>query len=124
MASGPLSEKSDYEMFSRPYPKISSKIKITSKLDSCAQACLWSKRDLIPVSLGLNAANKSSIKIDGAILARINSVVDSKEYSCATMVYISPSCQGFFMSMETMLDLDLFKRFSKPHPYATCNRLS
>ena len=75
---------------------------------------------MIPVSLGLSAANKSSIKIDGAILVRITAVVDGKQHSCATMVYISPSCQGFFMSMETMLDLDLFQTFTKPQA-ADCN---
>ena len=125
--------RKDYAEFSRPCPKINNNIKITSKLDSCAQTCLWSKEeflsagfkeeDLIPVSLGLNAANKSSIKIDGAILARINAVVDGKEHSCATMVYISPSCQGFFMSMEAMLDLDLFRTFNKLHPSANCSML-
>ena len=44
----------------------------------------------MPVSLGLNAAKKSSIKIDGAILATINAVVDGKEHFCATMAKIRP----------------------------------
>ena len=111
--------RKDYTEFSRRCPRGPNKIRVAAKLDSCAQACLWSKKefflagfreeDLIPLSLGLSAANKSSIIIDGAILVRINSVVDGKQHSCAAMVYISPSCQGFFMSMETMLDLDLYE---------------
>ena len=122
--------RKDYTDFSRCCPQVPSKISVAAKLDSCAQTCLWSKKeflsagfkeeDLIPVSLGLSAANKSSIKIDGAILVRITAVVDGKQHSCATMVYISPSCQGFFMSMETMLDLDLFQTFTKPQA-ADCN---
>ena len=122
--------RKDYTDFSRSCPQVPSKISVAAKLDSCAQTCLWSKKeflsagfkeeDLIPVSLGLSAANKSSIKIDGAILVRITAMVDDKQHSCATMVYISPSCQGFFMSMETMLDLDLFQTFAKPQA-ADCN---
>ena len=114
--------RKDYTDFSRSCPQVPSKISVAAKLDSCAQTCLWSKKeflsagfkeeDLIPVSLGLSAANKSSIKIDGAILVRITAMVDDKQHSCATMVYISPSWQGFFMSMETMLDLDLFQTFN------------
>ena len=122
----------DYTGFSRRCPQVPNKLSVAAKLDSCAQTCLWSKKeflaagfreeDLIPVSLGLSAANKSSIKIDGAILVRINAVVDGKQNSCAAMVYISSSCQGFFMSMETMLDLDLFQIFNKPQS-AGCNML-
>ena len=110
--------RKDYSDFSRPCPQISRPIKTVSKLDSCAQSCLWSRKeflaagfkteDLIPVSLNLSAANKSSIKIDGAILIRINVTVDGEDRSCATMVYVSPSCEGFFMSLEAMLDLGLF----------------
>jgi len=113
--------RKDYSDFSRPCPQIPNYIKVVAKLDSCAQSCLWSKKeflaagfkeeDLIPVSLGLNAANKSSIRIDGAILVRLDVTVDGQNHSCATMVYISPSCEGFFMSLEAMLDLDLFHTF-------------
>ena len=83
--------RKDYTGFSRRCPQIPNKISVAAKLDSCAQTCLWSKKeflsagfkeeDLIPVSLGLSAANKSSIKIDGAILVQINSVVDGLHQS-------------------------------------------
>ena len=110
--------RKDYVEFSRPCPKVSS-FNVVAKLDSCAQSCLWSKKeylnagfkeeDLIPVSLGLKAANKSSIEIAGAILVRLNVEVNKEIHSCATMVYISPSCEGFYMSLEAMLDLDLLQ---------------
>lgn len=113
--------RKDYSDFSRPCPQIPNNVKVMAKMDSCAQSCLWSKKeffaagfkedDLIPVSLGLSAANKSSIKIDGAILVRLAVTVNGQNHSCATMVYISPSCEGFFMSLEAMLDLDLFQTF-------------
>lgn len=124
--------RKDYSDFSRPCPQIPNKINVVAKLDSCCQSCLWSKKeflaagfeekDLIPVSLGLNAANKSSIKIDGAILIRLNVTVNKKEISCATMVYISPSCDGFFMSLEAIYDLDLFQTFETTG--ITCNTVS
>ena len=78
--------------------------------------------DLIPVSLGLNAANKSPIKIDGAILVRLKVAVNKKEFTCATMVYISPSSDGFFMSLEAMLDLDLFRTFKSTE--GSCNAVT
>ena len=81
--------RKDYQSFSRRCPQVPNNIKVVAKLDSCAQTCLWSKKeflsagfteaDLIPVSLGLSAANKSSIRIDGAILARINAKIHGKE---------------------------------------------
>ena len=127
--------RKDYSDFSRPCPQIPSTTKVVAKLDSCAQSCLWSKKeflaagfkenDLIPVSLGLNAANKSSIKIDGAILVRLDVKVGGQDHSCATMVYISPSCEGFFMSLEAMLDLDLFQTFNTPvSASGDCNMLA
>ena len=64
---------------------------------------------MIPVLLGLNAANKSAIKIDGAVSVRLAVTVEGQTRTCATMVYISPSSEGFFMSLEAMLDLGLFK---------------
>ena len=54
-------------------------------------------RQRIPVSLNLSAANKSLIKIDGANLICIDVTLDGEDQSCATMVYVSPLCEGFFM---------------------------
>ena len=113
----------DYSEFSRACPKVRS-FNATAKLDSCAQSCLWSmrdflnagfkKEDLIPVSLGLKAANKSSIEISGAILCRIGVNIGKKKHSCATMVYVSPSCEGLYLSLEAMLDLDLLQTITNP----------
>ena len=110
--------RKDYSEFSRICPKVSS-FNVEAKLDSCAQSCLWSKKeylkagfkeeDLIPVSLGLKAANKSSIEISGAILVRIDVEINKEKHSCATMVYVSPSCEGFYLSLEAMLDLNLLQ---------------
>ena len=126
-------DRKDYAEFSRPCPKVPS-FNVVAKLHSCAQSCLWSKReflmagfkeeDLIPVSLGLNAANKSSIKIAGAILVRLNVKIDDQLSSCATMVYISPYCEGFYMSLEAMLDLNLFETFNSCPPVSgACNAM-
>ena len=96
------------------------------KLDSCAQSCLWSKKeflkagftekDLIPVSLSLKAANKSSIEISGAILVRVEVEIKKEKHRCATMVYVSPSCEGFYLSLEAMLDLNLLQTLTHDGP--------
>ena len=110
--------RKDYKAFSFRRPKNFHPFTFKAKLDSCAQSCLWSlkdcmqagfqKEDLIPVSLKLNAANKSSIEIVGAVIARLHGTLpDGKEISCATMIYVSPSAEGFFLSLEAMLDMGL-----------------
>ena len=63
--------KQDYKSFSCKSPVFKGPVGVQVKLDTCAQSCLWSledclasgfkKEDLIPVSLSLSAANKSSI---------------------------------------------------------------
>ena len=66
------------------------------------------KEDLVPVSLALSAANKSPIKIAGAVIARLKATLpDGRETSCATMIYVSPSAEGLYLSLETMIDLGL-----------------
>ena len=81
-----------------------------------AQSCLWSMTgflaagftpsDLIPVSLDLVAANKSPIKIAGAIILLLHGYSpDSEPFSCATIVYVSEAAPGFYMSWEAMMDL-------------------
>ena len=85
----------------------------------------FKEEDFIPVSLGLNAANRSSIEIVGAILARLNVSVNNQSYSCAAMVYISPSCEGFYMSLEAMLDLNLFQIFNhRASVSGTCDMMT
>ena len=58
----------------------------------------FAKEDLIPVSFSLSAANKSYMENVGAILVRL----DGTKFSCAAMVYISPSADEFFLSLEAM----------------------
>ena len=123
--------RKDYSAFSRPCPKVAN-FNVSAKLDSCAQSCLWSKKeflsagfkeeDLIPVSLALKAANKSSIEISGAILVRIEAEINKEKHHCATMVYISPSCDGFYLSLEAMLDLNLLQTLTHGGPInAACD---
>ena len=38
------------------------------------------------------------------------------EISCATMVYVSPDAEGFFLSLEAMVDLGLINRSSELCP--------
>ena len=118
-------DRKDYSEFSRSCPKVAD-INVSAKLDSCAQSCLWSKKeflkagftekDLIPVSLSLKAANKSSIEISGAILVRVEVEIKKEKHRCATMVYVSPSCEGFYLSLEAMLDLNLLQTLTHDGP--------
>ena len=112
--------KQDYKSFSHKSPVFKGPVGVQVKLDTCAQSCLWSledclasgfkKEDLIPVSLSLSAANKSSIDIVGALFVRLSGVTpDNIERSCVTMVYVSPCAEGFFLSLEAMLDLGFLR---------------
>ena len=81
--------------------------------------------DLIPVKLSLSAANKSRISIAGALLIRLNGKTSSgKTISCATMVYVSPDADGFFLSLEAMLDLGLINRGSELCPSELSGQVS
>ena len=51
-------------------------------------ACVFSRDDLVPVSLGLSAANRSPILIEGAF-------------------YVSSSVQAMYLSYESMLNLGI-----------------
>ena len=108
-------------------------VSLLAKLDSCAQSCLWSLRefllagfsedDLIPVTLGLSAANHSRIPISGAIFARLEGFTpDGSPISCRTMVYVSSAAQGFYLSLEAMVDLGLVNRNSPLYPKELTSR--
>ena len=59
-------------------------------------------------SLDLVAANKSPIKIAGAIILCLQGhSPDSEPFSCATMVYVSEAARGFYLSWEAMMDLGI-----------------
>ena len=108
---------SDYQTFRRSCP-IVAQTDITAMADTGAQSCLrsmtgflaagFTPSDLIPVSIDLVAANKSPIKIAGAIILRLQGhSPDSEPFSCATMVNVSEAARGFYLSWEAMMDLGI-----------------
>ena len=73
--------------------------------------------DLIPVSFALSAANGTHIEIVGALLVRLEGVNrEGQKLSCATMAYVSPEAEGFFLSLEAMVNLGLINRESPLFP--------
>ena len=94
-------------------------------------SCLWSltgfltagfsMSDLIPVTLDIMAANRSTITIAGAIILRIEGrSLNNDLLTCATMVYISETARGFYLSWEAMLDLGII---SPCFPYVDTRQL-
>lgn len=72
------------------------------------ESCGFTKDDLIPIDISLMAANKSSITVEGTARVRLEGIApDGSKQSCATMVYISKQAQGFFLSLENMMDLGI-----------------
>ena len=62
-------------------------------------------------------SSQDQINIVGALPVRLQCVTpDGIKRSCATMVYISPCAEGFFLSLEAMFDLDLLKPGSPFYP--------
>jgi hypothetical protein len=119
--------RKDYAEFSRPCPKVSS-FNVVSKLDSCAQSCLWSKKeylgagfkeeDLIPVSLGLKAANKSSIEITGAIFVRINVEVNNKKTLLCYNGVCKPIMRGIlYVTGGNARSQTMYKHCISPEPW-------
>ena len=111
---------SDYKQFSKRCPNVAP-TRITALADTGAQSCLWSlkefeslgflKNDLIPVNVNLMAANKSPITVEGAACVRLEGVAsDGSKQSCSTMVYISRQAQGFYLSLENMMELGIVPR--------------
>ena len=89
--------------------------------DSGAQSDLWSlekflragysKEDLYPVVMSLNAANKSPIKISGAFFATIaGRSPTGKKITCRSMIYVSPDVKRFYLCYDTMLALGILNR--------------
>ena len=94
--------------------------------DSGAQSDVWSLEEYLragyttdklhPVRLALNAANKSSIHIDGAFFGTISGRTQSGTIlSTKSMIYVSRDVRGFYLSYDTMLNLDMLpKSFPAP----------
>ncbi len=107
----------DYMAFNKRCPPIKPST-ITVMADTGAQSCLWSiddfltagftNEDLIPVKLDLHAANRSPIYVNGVNILHLQGMPprDNKQ-SCNTMLYVSSSLHGFYLSLEAMLDLGM-----------------
>ena len=111
---------SDYKVIGRMCHNVNP-VTISAMADTGAQSCLWSMdaflaagfllSDLIPVKIDLVAANKSPIRIEGAIVARLSADgANGITHSCATMVYVSRQAKGMYISMENMMDLAIIPR--------------
>ena len=108
--------EADYLAFGRKNTPIKPLI-LSAMVDSGAQSCLWSLKDflsagfaesdLLQVSVDLVAANRSPISVAGAIILRLQGCAkdSDKEYTCASMVYVSKDANGFYLSCEAMVDL-------------------
>ena len=93
---------------------------VSAIADTGAQSDLWSladflaqgfsRTDLYPVSLGLSAANRSPISIEGAFFAKIEATPQQGDVSeCRSMVYVSSSVQGMYLSYDTLLNLGVLR---------------
>ena len=104
-----------------PIPNPTVTADVSAVADSGAQSDLWSLTDylahgfprdaLAPVTLGLSAANRSPISIEGGFFARIvTRNRQDKVATCRSMIYVSTSVQGMYLSLETMLNLSILAR--------------
>jgi hypothetical protein len=109
--------KDDYQAFDVSFPQISP-MHLAVITDTGAQSCLWSRNsfdnsglrssDLIPVNYGMMAANKSNIRIDGAVILRLEGKdMRGRSVECAAMTYISPDADNFYLSKEAMTQLGI-----------------
>ena len=99
---------------------------VNALADSGAQTDVWSMEEflragfsidkLTPVRLTLNAANKSAIRIDGAFLGTISGrTPNGTLLTTKSMIYVSRDVRGFYLSYDTMLNLDMLPK-SFPGP--------
>ena len=90
---------------------------VTAVADSGTQSDLWSldkflqagvtMRDLLPLSLSLNAANKSPNSIDGAFFSKITGESMTYMISCEAMIYVRRDIKSMYPSYKTMLVLGI-----------------
>ena len=105
----------DYKTLGYTLPGGNRTTLIEGMADTGCQSCLsgthmlnklnLTQQDLIPVQLQMKAANKSCIKVIGAILVRITSMDTKKE--TRQMVYITTNVKGLFLSREACTDLGI-----------------
>ena len=114
-----MTVRSDYESLGLEYKHIDP-FHLNVVTDSGAQSCVWSLKgflnsgfaitDLIPVDHSLKAANKVSIRIDGAIILRLSGEDYDTKHECAVMVFVSSDVDEFFLSEEAMKQLYIIPR--------------
>jgi len=113
-------------------PGSSVSTSILAVADSGAQSNLWSLKeflrhgfnrdDLIPVTMGLSAANHSRIPLEGAFFATIESLLPTRQtVSCRSMIYVTDAIDILYLSYDTMLDLNLLIRTAAPKIAANTN---
>ena len=74
-------------------------------------ACGFSRDDLLPVRVGLSAANRSPISIECAFFAKLTTKLHSgKVTSCRFMVYVSSSVQTMYLSYDSLLNLGILSK--------------
>ncbi|KAK2547281.1 hypothetical protein P5673_032838 [Acropora cervicornis] len=74
-------------------------------------ACGFSRDDLLPVRLGLSAANRSPISIEGAFFSKLTTQPHNGEVtSCRSMVYVSSSVHAMYLSYDSLLNLGVLSQ--------------
>ena len=88
---------------------------VSGVADTGAQSNLWGlddfkqkgfrEADLKSVRLQISAANKLPLKIIGAFRAQIKGMTANDNICCSTIIYVSSSVSGFYLSFDTMKTL-------------------
>ena len=124
-------DTSAHSRYSNPTRTSNTHAEVSAIADTGAQSDLWSMKDflacgfsrddLLPVSLGLSAANRSPISIEGAFFAKLTTKLHNGEVtSCRSMVYVSSSVQTMYLSYESLLNLGILsKDFPSPQTVDT-----
>lgn len=110
--------REDYRHLGRKLVSKPKRIQLEAMADTGCQSCLaglptlrklgLSKRDLIPVSTKMRAANNSSLELMGATILKLQN--QGTDRSSRQMVYITPSVSKLFISMEACADLGIISQ--------------
>ena len=74
-------------------------------------ACGFSHDDLLPVRVGLSAANRSPVSIEGAFFAKLTTKLHNGEVNlCRSMVYVSSSVESMYSSYDSLLNLGILSK--------------
>ena len=112
------SKEEDYNALGYTFPKKLKMIKNKGMADTGCQSCLVSmsivrrmglnEKDLIPVSMQMQAANSNSIEILGAVILRLTGKSKSNEiYTTKQMVYVTKDSNKLFLSREACIALHM-----------------